>query len=59
MRKRAERSYSVYIRVPDSVRKAAEKAALEDQRSLSSLILKALRSWLEANHYLEPPIRSE
>jgi len=51
MRKRAERSCSVYIRVPDSVRKAAEKAALEDQRSLSSLIL------LEANNYLEP--RSE
>ena len=59
MPKRAERSYSVSFRVPVSVKRAAEKAAQEDQRPLSSLILKALRAWLEANHYLEPPIRSE
>ena len=55
MRKKAEPSHTVSIRVPDSIRKAAELAAREDERTLSSLILKALRAWLQANGYLGPP----
>ena len=54
MRKKAEPSHHVTIRVPDSIKKAADKAARDDQRTLSSLIVKALRAWLEANNYLEP-----
>jgi hypothetical protein len=55
MRKKAEPSHNVSVRVPLSIKKAADKAAREDQRALSSLIVKALRAWLEAHSYLEPP----
>ena len=54
MRKKAEPSHHVTVRVPLSIKRAADKAARDDQLTLSSLILKALRAWLEAHSYLEP-----
>ena len=54
MRKKAEPSHNVSVRVPLSIKEAADKAARDDQRTLSSLMVKALRAWLEANNYLEP-----
>ena len=48
MRKKAEPSHNVSVRVPLPIKKAADKAARDDRRTLSSLIVKALRTWLEA-----------
>ena len=57
MRKKAEPSHNVSVRVPLSIKKAADKAARDDQRTLSSLIVKALRAWLEAHRASSEPLR--
>jgi hypothetical protein len=40
------------FRVEPDLKAALEKAAAEDQRSVSSLILKILTDWLRANGHL-------
>lgn len=44
---------AISVRVPDAVKKAAEKAAADDSRSLASLVEKILAEWLRANGYLK------
>lgn len=43
---------TVQIRIQPSLKAAAEKAAAEDQRSLSSLVEKLLTDFLKKNNYL-------
>jgi hypothetical protein len=43
----------VSFRLPAEVKVAAEKAAADDHRSVSSLIAKVLSDWLRANGYLK------
>lgn len=46
------KSTQVLIRLQPSLKAAAEKAAKDDARSLSSLVEKLLREYLKANGYL-------
>ncbi len=46
---------SLGVRVKPETKKALEKAAAADMRSLSSLIEKILTEWLKANGYLKKP----
>jgi hypothetical protein len=48
------RDAAVGLRVDPKVKAAAEKAAADDRRSLSSLIEKALVEYLVRNKYLKP-----
>lgn len=43
----------VSVRLPEAVKAAAEKAAADDTRSLSSLIEKLLTDFLKKNGYLK------
>jgi hypothetical protein len=43
----------VSFRLPTEVKAAAEKAAEEDHRSVSSLIEKVLTDWLKKNGFLK------
>jgi len=43
---------AISVRLQEEVKKAAEKAAQDDSRSLASLVEKVLREWLKANGYL-------
>ena len=45
--------HPVSVRLPSEVKWAAEKAATDDQRSLSSLIQKVLADYLRKNGYLK------
>jgi hypothetical protein len=44
---------AISIRVPDRVKKAAEKAATDDNRPLASLVEKILIDWLKEAGYLK------
>jgi hypothetical protein len=44
---------AISVRVPDSVKAAAEKAAAADSRSVASLVEKLLTDFLKKNGYLE------
>lgn len=48
------KSLPVSARLPPEVKAAAERAASEDTRSVSSLIEKVLIDWLRARGYLPP-----
>jgi hypothetical protein len=48
------RDATVGLRVDPKVKAAAEKAAADDRRSLSSLIEKALVDYLVRHKYLKP-----
>jgi uncharacterized protein (DUF1778 family) len=55
MKKEEHRSgAAISFRIEFSVKDALERAAAEDQRSVSSLVLKILVDWLVANKYLPP-----
>ncbi len=43
----------VSVRLPPNVKKALERAAKDDTRSVSSLIEKVLTNWLRENEYLQ------
>jgi hypothetical protein len=43
---------AISVRVADEVKKAAEKAAEADSRSVASFVEKILREWLKSNGYL-------
>jgi len=47
-----EKSHPVSVRLPMAVKKAAEKAAKDDTRSLSSLLEKVLTDHLRSKGYL-------
>jgi|GEM_PF-3563801 len=42
------------LRVDQKIKDALERAAADDQRSVSSLVVKILREWLMPRSYLEP-----
>jgi predicted HicB family RNase H-like nuclease len=44
---------AISVRVADNVKKAAEKAAMDDRRSLASFVEKALVEKLKATGYLK------
>jgi hypothetical protein len=46
------KSLPVSVRLPPGIKEAAEKAAAEDTRSLSSFIEKVLTDFLKKNGYL-------
>ena len=43
------------IRVEPTMKEAIERAAREDSRTSSSLVVKILADWLKANGYLPKP----
>ena len=47
------KSSSISVRVTDAVKKATEKAALEDRRSVASTVEKALVEHLRAKGFLK------
>ena len=49
------KSPSLGVRLPPEVKAAAEKAAKDDVRSLSSLVEKVLTEWLRDKGYLPQP----
>lgn len=46
------KSAALGFRIPDEMKAALEKAAQEDERSVSSLATIILRDWLQAKGYL-------
>ncbi len=51
---RETKSAQVNLRLPPSLKAAAEKAAADDHRSLTSLVEKLLTEHLKAKGYLKP-----
>ena len=49
-----EKDTMLNVRVPKAVKDAAQKAADDDQRSVSGLVLKVLNDWLTERGYLKP-----
>ena len=49
----SEKSHPLSFRLPEATKKALEKAAQADHRSVSSLIEKLLTDWLAANKFLK------
>jgi hypothetical protein len=47
------KSEAISVRVSPNIKKAAERAAAEDSRSVASLVEKLLVEWLKANNYLK------
>jgi hypothetical protein len=48
-----QKTLPVSFRLPEHVKTAAEKAAKDDTRSLSSLLEKLLTDYLKKNNYLK------
>jgi len=48
-----KKNTAISVRVPEAVKKAAEKAAKDDSRSLASLVEKLLTEKLRATGYLK------
>ncbi|MBX9874651.1 MAG: hypothetical protein K2X84_07320 [Beijerinckiaceae bacterium] len=46
------KSAAISVRVANDLKKAAEKAAAEDSRSVASLVEKILAEWLREKGYL-------
>ena len=49
------KSLPISFRLPEETKAALEKAAANDQRSVSSLTQKILTDWLRQYGYLGPP----
>jgi hypothetical protein len=54
MRTIADKTGFIGFRVTPTVKKALEKAAVRDSRTLSSLLEKMVTDWLHANDRLKP-----
>lgn len=54
MKNNAKQLVSLSVSMPQSLRDAARKAAVEDQRSVSSLIASLLKDHLCAEGYISP-----
>jgi len=48
-----KKNVAISVRLPEPVKKAAEKAAAADTRSVASLVEKLLTEWLKAEGYLK------
>nr|WP_179220702.1 hypothetical protein [Sphingomonas laterariae] len=48
-----KKDHPIAFRVDAELKSALEKAAKDDQRSLSSLVVKILTDWLRAKGYLQ------
>ncbi len=44
------------VRVEPEIKEALERAAKDDDRSVSSLVERVLKSWLTEKGYLPPPV---
>lgn len=53
------KSEAISVRVSEQVKKAAEKAAADDSRSVASLVEKVFAGWLRENGYLPAALDAE
>lgn len=52
---KSKRNAVVNMRVPLRVRRAVQRAAVDDHgRSMSGMVVRILEEWLEARNYLKP-----
>jgi len=54
MRSMAKTSQTA-LRIPDDLRAALERAAADNERPMSFILLKALEAWLAERGYIEAP----
>jgi hypothetical protein len=45
----------IALRIPEEMRAALERAAADDERPMSFILLKALEAWLAERGYLDRP----
>jgi hypothetical protein len=45
----------IALRIPEEMRAALERAAADDERPMSFILLKALEAWLAERGYIEQP----
>jgi hypothetical protein len=51
------KSSQTALRIPDHLRAALERAAADDERPMSYIMLKALEAWLAERGYIEKPAK--